>query len=127
MAFNNWTQPYKPSTRTIIETKQIPFMCTGGNVYTIKNKVSAASFTYKAVAPRDGQSDIVFIHALFGFPTIDRGTFKYIGFVRGGEFHHGGSKAAAATGDLKVAAFIHVFNLFMAGKNHPDLELIKEK
>lgn len=122
---NNWTQPYKPSTRALVTTKLVPFICTGGNVYTIKNAVTARSFTYKAVAPKDGQSDIVFIHALFG-PAIGHGQFNYIGFVRGGQFYWGGAKAAASQDDLKVVAWAHVFNQLMDGKQHPALEIWNE-
>lgn len=77
--------------------------CLGGNsTFTIVAKESQTRFTFKIQAPKDANG-FFFVKLLDG--PDNWANYQYIGFIRDGEFRHGGAKAKAGADAPSVGAF----------------------
>jgi hypothetical protein len=74
----------------------------GGNAtFTIVSKATGVRFTYKVREPEGG--GVHFVKVLRG--ADNEGDYSYLGFIRGGEYIHGGRKARVGKDAPSARAF----------------------
>jgi len=92
-------------TSSKLSVENIQKFLTGGNAtVTIVNPETGNRFTYKIrQKDNDGAKTPFFVSVLSG--QDNESDFSYIGFIRDGDFIHGGRKARAGSGAPSVRAF----------------------
>lgn len=101
----------------------VKFITAGRAVVTFRSVSTDARFTYRISAPKDGGA-IRFVSLLCGSDN-DR-DYRYVGFVRGGRFVHGGQKSFATADAPSVKAFAWAFHHMSRGTMPEALEVFHE-
>jgi len=116
------TDPSHPHLLTTAE-QAVAFMLAGNAVVTFKSRATGTRFTYRLRTPRSG-GDLRFVSLLSGNDNTN--SYSYFGFVRNGEFIHGGQKAKVASSAQSVQVFAWVWSQIKAGTIPANLEIWHE-
>jgi len=95
-----------PEGKVLTEAKRVrDFMRGGKATFTVRSKKTGVRFTYKVTTPKGDAHAVYFVRVLTGPDNYTN--YKYIGYVRGGTFTHGGAKAKAGPDAPSVVAFAY--------------------
>lgn len=107
-----------------IESAQdaLRFIMAGKANFSLRSAKSGTHFTYKVKAPRgDVTAPVRFVSVLRG--ADNEGDYSYIGFIRNGQFLHGGQKSHAGRNAPSVVAFGWAWRQMNGGQLAEQLEV----
>lgn len=90
------------------------FVEAGQAVFTVTSRKTGTRFTYRVAVAKNGA--VSFVSVLTG--PDNTASYSYLGFVRDGQFFHGGAKAAIGREAPSALAFAWFWRSFVLGA-HP--------